>query len=87
MCTNTGDTGILIVRSKPLEKELDMNTTTGTDKTTHIIHISGKTAMEGIKTGGYFPRRVMAYTIIECHIREGVLVTYDNVCPSCHQEL
>lgn len=27
MCTNTGYTGILIVRSKPLEKELDMNTT------------------------------------------------------------
>lgn len=64
-----------------------MNTTTGTAKTTHIIHISGRTEMEHTIPGSPDLRQARRYTIIECHIREGVLVTYDNVCPSCHQEL
>jgi hypothetical protein len=62
-----------------------MNTTTA--QTTHIIHASGRTEMEHKIPGSPDPREARSYTVIECHIREGVLVTYDNVCPSCYQTI
>ncbi len=57
-----------------------MNTLTETAKVNHIIHASGRTENED--------RRELSYTIIECSIRDGVVVSYDAYnCPSCHQAL
>lgn len=62
-----------------------MNTETA--QTTHIIHAFGRTKMEHTIPGSPDLRQARSYTLIECHIREGVLVTYDSVCPSCHQTI
>jgi len=65
-----------------------MITKTETQIPTHIIHASGRTEMEHTIPGSPDPRPARSYTIIECHIYPGVLVSYDPYeCPSCHQAL